>query len=488
MKPLLLIVLDGWGIAPPGKGNAILRANPKYFLKLKQENPYCKLHASGKHVGLLPGKMGNSEVGHMHIGAGRLVKQDLAKIHEAIKNGSFFKNKALVNAVKNCKRLHLIGLLSDAGVHAHIKHLQALIKLAKKHDVDEIYVHALTDGRDMPPKSAEKMLRKIRGAKIATLQGRYYGMDRDRRWNRTQKGYDAIVKGKGRKAENWQDALKKAYTKKETDEFIKPTVIDKKGTVKDGDTVIFFNFRSDRAKQLTMAFTQKKFDKFKRKKVKTDFVAFTHYAEWLKTKVAFPTEKLKNTLGEVISKQKLSQYRLAETEKWSHVTFFFNGLTDKKFAKEERLLIPSPKVTTYDKKPEMSAYKIADALVKALKKGKYGFILVNFANADMVGHNGSIPATIKAVKAVDNCLEKVIPVATEKKYDVIITADHGNAEQKLYPDGTICTSHTTNKVPMIVLSDRKVKLKNGALYNIAPTVLKLIGIKKPKEMKAKPLF
>jgi len=474
MKPLILIVMDGWGIARPGRGNAITRAKPKFFNQLWGKYPHCKLKAHGKYVGLLPGYIGNSQVGHLTIGAGRLVKQDLTRISDAIKNRSFYKNKVLKNAMKT-KTLHLIGLLSDAGVHSHIDHLLALVKMTKK--VEQVYIHCILDGRDTPPKSAAKYLRILerklpKNCKISTIMGRYYAMDRDNRWNRTKKAHSAITKCSGYAYNNWKAALEAAYKRGESDEFVKPTIIAHSKIGKK-DSIIFFNFRNDRAKQLTQLFT----------KTKKRFVAFTEYYKNIKAEVAFPPVKLKNTLGEVLANNKLKQFRLAETEKWAHATFFFNGLTDKKFRQEKRMLIASPKVATYDKKPEMSANKIKKKAIDTIKNKKYPFIFVNFANADMVGHTGMISKTIKAVKTVDKCLQEIVEAA--KDYNIIITSDHGNAEKMLYSDGSICTAHTTNKVPCIIIGS-KIK-RNGSLYDIAPTVLKLMGIKKPKEMTGKSL-
>jgi 2,3-bisphosphoglycerate-independent phosphoglycerate mutase len=488
-----MIVLDGWGIAPPSPGNAITSAQPRRYGAMWQDNVHTMLDASGTAVGLLPGYIGNSEVGHLHLGAGRLVKQDLSRIMEAVKGGSFFKNKVLLQAMKR-KRVHLLGLISDAGVHSHIAHMFALLKLAGKCKVKEVYVHAVTDGRDVPPKSALKYIRLVekelakysKDWKIATVLGRYYAMDRDNRWNREHKAYDAMVNGEGHKHKTPETAVHEAYARGETDEFVAPTVIDEKGLVKPGDSIIFWNFRSDRARQLTKAFVQGKFNKFKRKKIiNLHFVCLTQYDPDIKAPVAFPPEYITNTLGEVISKNKMRQFRLAETEKWAHVTFFFNGLSGKIFDREDRLLIPSPKVTTYDKTPQMSAVPITKKAIEILNSKKYQFILINFANADMVGHTGRIDQTIQAVRTLDECLAYVVSAAQASGYDVVITADHGNAEQKIYPDGTMCTAHTTNKVPFILISPdrhRLRKIKKPAVYHVAPTVLQLMGIQRPKEM------
>jgi 2,3-bisphosphoglycerate-independent phosphoglycerate mutase len=493
MKPVCLIVLDGWGIAPPSPGNAITSAQPRHFGSLWQDNPHTMLDASGTAVGLLPGFIGNSEVGHLHLGAGRLVKQDLTRITEDIKNGKFFKNPVLLQAMKR-KRVHLLGLISDAGVHSHIAHLFALLKLASKCKVKEVYVHAITDGRDVGPKTALQYLKKVekelakysKDWKIATVLGRYYAMDRDNRWNREHKAYDAIVNGEGHHHNTPEAAVLEAYKRGESDEFVTPTVVDEKGLVKPGDSIIFWNFRSDRARQLTKAFVQGKFNKFKRNKIiNLHFVCLTQYDPDIKAPVAYPPIYINDTLGEVISKNKFKQFRLAETEKWAHVTFFFNGLSGKIFKGEDRLLIPSPKVATYDKTPQMSAVPITKKAIELLNSKKHQFILINFANADMVGHTGKIDPTIMSIKTLDECLAYVASAAQTNGYDVVITADHGNAEQKLYPDGTTCTAHTTNKVPFILISQDKHrlrKIKKPALYHIAPTVLQLMGISKPKEM------
>ncbi len=493
MKPVCLIVLDGWGIAPPNPGNAITLAKPRRIETLWQDHPHTMLDASGTAVGLPPGFIGNSEVGHLHLGAGRLVKQDLTRINEAIKDKTFFKNKELARAMQ-AKTVHLLGLASDAGVHSHISHLLALIQLAKQQGAKKVYVHAITDGRDTPPQSAMPYLRQVEAAlakadkewKIATLMGRYYAMDRDNRWNREHKAYDAMVNGAGEHAEHIDAAMSQALQRGETDEFLKPTILAPEGRVKPGDSVIFFNFRSDRARQLTRAFVQGKFNKFKRKKIiNIRFVCLTQYDPEIKAPVAFPPIPIKNTLGEVISQNKLKQFRLAETEKWAHVTYFFNGLSGKIFKNEERCLLPSPKAATYDQKPEMSAPEITKKAVKILQSKKHAFVLINFANPDMLGHTGKIPETIKAVQTVDECVAYIVATAQSLGTDVIITADHGNAEQKRYPDGTICKAHTTNKVPFILITSGKNRLrsiKKPALYHVAPTILQLMGIPRPKEM------
>lgn len=488
MKKVVLVVLDGWGIRKSKRGNAIAKAKTPNFDKLKKEHFYQELNASGKYVGLLPGFIGNSEVGHLHLGAGRLVKQDLTRIHESIKNKSFFKNKVLVNAMKRSKNnsLHLLGLISDAGVHSHIKHLFALLKLAHKHKLKSVFVHCITDGRDTRPKSALKYIKQVESIlkkynnnwKIATITGRFYAMDRDNRWNREHKAYDAMVNCNGLHFNSPREAIISAYKRGETDEFIKPSIVGGYTcNVKENDVIIFFNFRSDRARQLTRAFVQGKFNKFQRKHLKKlHFVCLTQYDEKINAQVAFKPIHLHDTLGEIISKNNLKQFRLAETEKWAHVTYFFNGLTGHVFKGEDRLLIPSPKVGTYDKTPAMSAEKITKKAIEIIKKGEHHFLLVNFANADMVGHTGNFKATVKSIEIIDNCLGQIYKAC--KNHVLIITADHGNAEEMI---GKHITAHSTRKVPLIITKKCK-KLKNPALYNIAPTILKLLGLKKPKIM------
>ncbi len=476
MKKAVLVVLDGWGIRSISKGNAIKLAKTPNFDRLKKENFYQELYAAEEYVGLMPGFMGNSEVGHLHIGAGRLVKQDLTRIHDSIKNGSFFTNKVLIKAMKNAKTqsLHLMGLISDAGVHSHITHLFALLKFASKFKLKKVFVHCITDGRDTQPKSAlkyieliEKELRKYnQNWKIATVIGRYYAMDRNNNWPRTKKAYDNIKNGKGLKFSSAESAVRNAYKKGESDEFITPSVINSALPDKN-DTMIFFNYRADRARQITKLLSGNS----------SNFFCFTQYAKTIKNAV-FPPIEIKNTLGEVLSNHKLSQFRLAETEKWAHVTFFFNGLSDRIFKGEERLLIPSPKVSTYDKTPAMSAFKIAKKTVELINKKKHGFVFINFANPDMIGHTGKIKKAIEGIEVVDKCLGEISEACKKQNYALIITADHGNAEEMI---GEHITSHSTSKVPFICTEKCK-KVKNGALYNIAPTVLKILGIKKPKVM------
>ena len=489
-KKVVLLILDGWGIRTSKKFNAIKNAKTPNFNKLKKENFYQELHASGKYVGLLDCFIGNSEVGHLHIGAGRLVEQDLTRIHKSIQNKSFYKNKVLVNAMKNSKNhsVHLLGLISDAGVHSHIKHLFSLLELAHKHKIKSLFVHCITDGRDTSPTSAMKYIKQIetklkkynKNWKIATIIGRYYAMDRDNRWNREHKAYDSMVNCNGLHFKDAKEAINVSYKKKETDEFIKPSIVGGLTcNVKSDDTIIFFNFRSDRARQITRAFIQGKFNKFKRKQLKKlHFVCLTQYDEKIKAPVAFKPIHLHNTLGEIIAKNNKKQFRLAETEKWAHVTYFFNGLTGHIFKNENRLLIPSPKVTTYEKTPKMSSEKITKKTIDLINKKEIDFLLVNFANADMIGHTGNFKAAIKAIEFLDNCLKQVYAACKKNNYALIITADHGNAEE-MY--GAHVTAHSTKKVPFICTEKCK-KLKNAALYNIAPTILKFLGLKKPRIM------
>ncbi|MBI4141566.1 2,3-bisphosphoglycerate-independent phosphoglycerate mutase [Candidatus Woesearchaeota archaeon] len=505
MNKVVLIILDGWGCAPASKWNAITTAKKPVFDKLLREHLHCTLRAAGENVGLLKGNIGNSEVGHLHIGAGRLVKQDVVRIFDTINDETFFKNKILLKAMHHSKEkgraLHLLGLLSDANVHSNINHLFALLKMADKQKVPQVYVHAFLDGRDVAPQSAMKYIKKTENElrkhnknwKIATITGRYYAMDRDNRWNREHKAYDVMVNCKGHHYNTAEEALTAAYNRGETDEFVKPSVVaGKLCTVKECDSVIFFNFRSDRARQLTKAFIQGRFGGFKRKRITPlYFVCMTQYDQDIKAPVAFEPMQLNNTLGEVIANNNLRQFRLAETEKWAHVTYFFNGLSGRIFKNEERLLIPSPKVSTYDKTPSMSSQKITTEAIKKIQSGKYSLIVINFANADMVGHTGDFNATIKAVETLDKCIGKIVQTTKKNSADIIITADHGNAERKKYPDGTISKAHTTNKVPFILITEKNVKIKkdkNNSLHNIALTVLELLSIKKPKEMTAQSLL
>lgn len=480
MSKVVLIVLDGWGLRKSRKRNAVKLAKTPNFDSYWKHCPHCRLKAAGRAVGLPKGYMGNSEVGHLNLGAGRVVKQEVTIINESIKDGSFFRNKVLVSNIRKIKknkgRLHLMGLLSDAGVHSHISHLFALLKLARKFDVP-VLIHVFADGRDTPPKSVMKYIRqlkkKMKNEKLATVSGRYYAMDRDKRWQRTKKAYDAVVNAKGLHAANITAAVQGAYARGESDEFILPTVIGDYKGIKYGDGVVFFNYREDRARQLTSAVALGKF----RKKKKIDFVCMCEYAASFGLPVAFKKSEIKHVLAEVLSRAGKKQFHIAETEKYAHVTYFFNGGREKPFKGETRMIVPSPKVATYDLRPRMSASKITSSVLKQLEK--QDFIIVNFANPDMVGHTGDIKAAIKAVEFVDSCLGKIVDKAFRLGIACLITADHGNCEEIT---GKWETSHTLNDVPFILVSGLSVKLKNGKLGNVAPTILKVMGIKKPGVM------
>jgi len=495
---LLLAILDGFGYRKEREGNAIACAHTPNIDSFMSNYPFTLLEAGGTAVGLPPGQMGNSEVGHINIGAGRVVFQDSMRILKAIEDGSFFKNNVLKKAMEVARgsALHLMGLIGPGGVHALPQHLYALLRMAKLEGVKNVYIHCFTDGRDTPPKIAVEHVRKLEekigeigAGEIASVTGRYYAMDRDKRWERTRMAYDMLTEGKGRKAESAEDAIKKAYKAGETDEFIKPTVVrDKK--IKDGDVVIFFNFRPDRARQLTMAFVDENFKAFPRKKVNVHFITMTRYMDGLNVDIAFDKLPLKNTFGEVISKHGLKQLRIAETEKYAHVTFFFNGGREEPFDGEERCLIPSPKVETYDMKPEMSAYEVTDELIRRIESNKYDVIVVNYANLDMVGHTGVWNAAIKAAEAVDECIGKVVKAVKQQKGKAIITADHGNAEEMM-ENGHPKTAHTTNPVPFILIGaggKERIKLRRGNLGDIAPTMLDMLGIEKPEEMTGQSLL
>ncbi|AKB36378.1 2,3-bisphosphoglycerate-independent phosphoglycerate mutase [Methanosarcina siciliae C2J] len=507
-RPLMLIILDGWGYREAEEGNAVLSAKTPNLDQLVRDYPWCLLEASGEAVGLPEGMMGNSEDGHLNIGAGRIVYQNLTRINISLRNGDFFKNPVFLNSISKVKAndssLHLIGLVSCGGVHGYTPHLHALIKLAQEKGLKKVYIHAFLDGRDVPPKTALGDIKKLNefckeygGAKIATVSGRYYAMDRDKRWDRTKLAYDALTLGASQyKAPNAETAVSEAYGRGETDEFVKPTVItdhEEKpvATIQDKDSVIFFNFRADRARQLTWAFVKDDFDGFVReKRPKIYFVCMARYDEDLDLPVAFPHEELKNVLGEVLSKQGLTQLRIAETEKYAHVTFFLNGGEEKRYEGEDRCLIPSPKIATYDLKPEMSAYKITDEVVRRIQSGKYDVIVLNFANMDMVGHTGIFEAAVKAVEAVDKCIGRIVEALKEIGGVALITADHGNAEQMIdLKTGEPHTAHTSNPVRCIYFGNGEVKaLENGKLCDLAPTLLELIGIPKPQEMTGKSLL
>ena len=501
-EPVILVVLDGWGINPRREGNAIAQASTPNMDALTQRFPVSSISVSGVDVGLPAGQMGNSEVGHMILGAGRIVYQDLTLIHKAIDEGAFFANRVLLEALRKTKeirsRLHLMGLLGDGGVHSHQRHMEALMEMGRREKVASIYLHLFLDGRDTPPSSAEQFLLDLHeklkghpGVKIATVSGRYYAMDRDKRWERTEKAYLCLTEGVGNRADSALDAVRKSYEQKVTDEFFLPTVISgcvPEGLIRDGDGVIFFNFRADRARQLTRALTEEGFKEFPRRR-RIDLATYTtltQYDETFHAPAAFPPRDLKQILGEVVSKQGIRQLRIAETEKYAHVTYFFNGGEEQKFPGEERILIPSPKdVATYDLKPQMSAREVTEALVKRFLSEDIGLVIANYANADMVGHTGNFEAAVKACEVVDECIGKVIDAATSKKARVIITADHGNIEQMIdYDTGMIHTAHTTNLVPVILVDEerKKSRLNKGTAIDIAPTVLQLLGLRQPNEM------
>jgi 2,3-bisphosphoglycerate-independent phosphoglycerate mutase len=495
------MILDGWGYTSKTEGNAIKAAKTPVLDELSKKYPCCLLKASGEAVGLPEGQMGNSEVGHLNIGAGRIVYQDYTKINKAIREGSFSDNRAILEAIENAKNnhsnLHLMGLFSYGGVHSHMNHMRAIIELAKKQGLENVFIHTFLDGRDVPPQAAledmkehEQYCHKIGIAKTASVSGRYYAMDRDKRWERTELAYNALTSGTGLFANDAVSAISQSYAKGENDEFVKPTVIldengKAAGTIKDKDSVIFFNFRPDRARQLTYAFVNDDFDGFERK-VHPDvhYVCMTEYDENLDIPLAFPPESIKKTLGEVLSKHNLKQLRIAETEKYAHVTFFFNGGVEHQNEGEERCLIPSPKVATYDLKPEMSAYEVTDQLIEKIKSAKYDVIILNFANMDMVGHTGIFDATVKAVETIDKCVGKIIETVIDLNGAAIITADHGNAEKEIdYDTGIAHTAHTSNPVKVILVNAGEgVCLIDGKLSDIAPTMLDILRIPRPEEM------
>lgn len=505
MKKVLLMILDGWGIAKDVSVSAIDKAQTPYYKQLLKTWPHSKLEASGLAVGLPEGQMGNSEVGHMNIGAGRVVYQDLVKINEAVRHHELDQNPVLVAALdyaeKNNKPVHLIGLVSDGGVHAHTDHLKGLCSIAKERGLSKVFIHAFTDGRDTDPKGGknyledlQKHLNKTTG-KIASVVGRYYAMDRDNRWERVKLAYDLMVHGTGKKSPDAVKAVTESYEEGITDEFIKPVVItDESGaaltTIQNDDVVICFNFRTDRGRQITQALTQQDFHEQNMYKMNLYYVTMTSYDDTFNgVKVIFEKDNLNNTLGQVLAAHDKKQIRIAETEKYPHVTFFFSGGREEKFNGESRILCPSPKVATYDLKPEMSAADIRDAIIPELNKKSADFICLNFANPDMVGHTGVFEAAVKAVETVDQCNEAVTEAAVKNDYAVIIIADHGNADMMINPDGTPNTAHTTNLVPCILVNGPEgVRMKDGKLGDLAPTILQLIGIPAPAEMTGESLL
>lgn len=498
-KPIVLIIRDGWGYRASKKDNVIVQAKTPYADKIMEEYPHILLDASGEAVGVPKGYQGNSEVGHMTIGSGRTVPQSLVRINKSIRDKTFFKNKTFLDAIQNCRqnnsKLHLIGLLQTEGVHAHMDHLFALLDLCKKEKFSDVYVHVITDGRDAPVTASLGKINKLKGklrklgfGTIVTVSGRYYAMDRDKRWERTKKAYDCIVQGEAEEFTDVALQIKECHSRDETDEFIIPRKLTGYSGIKTKDSVIFYNFRIDRPRQFTQAIVERDFSGWEREPLDIHYVAMTQFYESMNANVAFGKTRLKNLLGEILSESGLKQLRISETEKYAHVTFFFNGQKEIPYENEDRALIPSPKVATYDLKPEMSVYEITNRLVDEIEKDKYDFIVVNLVNGDMVGHTGIFKAGLKAVESVDECVGTITEKILEKNGTVLIFADHGNIEDQ---SPKWRTSHTTNKVPFILVSElgKKIKLKKkGGLQDIAPTVLDLLGIEKPSEMTGKSLI
>lgn len=502
-KNVLLLILDGWGITQDPNVSAVAKAHTPFVDGLYHKYPNAQLLTHGMNVGLPEGQMGNSEVGHMNLGAGRIVYQDLAKINLAVQNNTLKDEPVLQNAFqyakKHGKNVHFLGLLSNGGVHSHIEHLKGLLKAANSSGITNMFVHAFTDGRDVDPKSGkgfveelEKELSKT-GGKLASVIGRYFAMDRDKRWERVKKAYDLLVLGKGRQTDDAAASILKSYNEGVTDEFIEPIVVTEKGlpvaTLKEDDVVIFFNFRTDRGRELTEVLTQKDFPEFDMKKIPLYYVTLTNYDDtYENVKVIYDKDNIQDTLGETLSKAGKTQIRIAETEKYPHVTFFFNGGREAPFEGEKRILCPSPKVATYDLQPEMSAYEIRDKILPEINSKSANFICLNFANPDMVGHTGDMQAAIKACETVDSCARDIVGAALENGYSTIIIADHGNSETMQNPDGSPNTAHTTNPVPLILV-DKDIKwIKSGVLGDIAPTILKLMGVSQPKAMTQEPLI
>lgn len=501
--PTLLMILDGYGINKTSAGNAIAQSDTDQLDQLFSKYPYTTLGACGMSVGLPEGQMGNSEVGHLNIGAGRIVYQELTKISKSIKDKDFFNNlslnKAMDHALKNNSALHLLGLLSDGGVHSHITHLFALLDMAKEKGIKDVFIHALLDGRDVPPQCAqnyfdqlEYYIKKIGLGKIATISGRYYGMDRDNRWDRVQKSYDCMTLGLGKSSDSAENALIDAYARGENDEFVLPTVLTPQHSVEDGDALIMFNFRPDRAREITRAFVDPSFDGFERGKILRNlcYVCMTQYDLVMpNVLVAFPPQSLNNTLGEYLSNLDKRQLRIAETEKYAHVTFFFNGGIEAPYKGEDRILVPSPKVATYDLQPEMSAYEVTEKVIEQIESGNYDFIVLNYANPDMVGHTGIISATVKAIETLNECVPKVIDALLKEGGEAVITADHGNADVMTDENNNVITSHSLNPVPFLVITQKPITLRDdGVLADMAPTLLDLMKIPKPEEMTGKSLI
>ncbi len=501
-KKALLMILDGWGIGNHGKGDVIFNTPTPYLDALQKNYPHSQLLASGENVGLPDGQMGNSEVGHLNIGAGRIVYQDLVKINRACADGSILRNPEVVSAYEYAKvhgkNVHLMGLTSNGGVHSSLDHLFKLVDISREYGIQHTYIHCFMDGRDTDPKSGKGFIEQLQekcdevpGAAIASVIGRFYAMDRDKRWERVKIAYDLLVSAEGKQATNMAEAVQESYDEGVTDEFIKPinnSTID--GTIKEGDVVIFFNYRNDRAKELTIVLTQQDMPEQGMHTIPLEYYCMTPYdASFTGVHILFPKENVMNTLGEYISSKGLKQLHTAETEKYAHVTFFFNGGREQPFEGEERILVASPKVATYDLKPEMSAYEVKDKLVAAIGENKYDFIVVNFANGDMVGHTGVYSAIEKAVAAVDCCVHDVVEAAKAVGYETIIIADHGNADNALNPDGTPNTAHSLNPVPFIYVTENKnAKVEDGVLADVAPSILRIMGLPQPEEMTGKCLI
>lgn len=502
-KKVLLMILDGWGVTQNPEISAISKANTPYIDSLYLKSSNAQLRTDGINVGLPEGQMGNSEVGHINLGAGRIVYQDFAKINLAVNNGNLSKEPVLQNAFsyakKNKKKVHLIGLVSNGGVHSHINHIKGLLSAAKDADLKDVFVHAFTDGRDVDPHSGKGFISEIQDytqqttGKLATVVGRYYAMDRDQRWERTKITYDLLVKGIGSPSKNILKSIEDSYQSGISDEFIKPIFLTENeepiATIEENDVVLFFNFRTDRGRQLTHVLSQNNLPEFNMKTLPLHFVTMTNYDDSFQNiHVIYNKENVTETLGEVLSKAGKTQIRIAETEKYPHVTFFFSGGREQPFEGEKRILCPSPKVATYDLQPEMSAYEVRDKIIPEIEQETADFICLNFANPDMVGHTGVFEAAIKACETIDSCTKSIVEKATKHKYTTIIIADHGNSETMVNPDGSANTAHTTNPVPIIVVDNEIKHVENGILANIAPTILKLMGIDKPKIMNEKPLI
>jgi 2,3-bisphosphoglycerate-independent phosphoglycerate mutase len=503
-KKAILMILDGWGIGNKTRSDVIYNANTPFMDSLVEKYPHSQLQTSGEKVGLPEGQMGNSEVGHLNIGAGRIVYQDLVKINMAVKDNSIAQNEQIVNAFtyakKNNVAVHFLGLVSNGGVHSLDKHLYKLCDLTKDYKLDKVFIHALTDGRDTDPRSGLGFVKnlldhlKTSNGKVASLTGRYYTMDRDKRWERVKEGYEVMVNGKGEKSTDLLKSMKESYDKGITDEFIKPIVmVDENenpiGTIQDGDVVICFNFRTDRLRQITTALTQQNFHEFGMHTLDLQYYTMTNYDDSFRgVNVIYGKENVKNTLGELVARAGKKQIRIAETEKYAHVTFFFSGGREKEFENEKRILVQSPKVATYDLQPEMSAFQVKDAIVEELKKQETDFVCLNFANGDMVGHTGVYEAILKAVEAVDQCVNDVVTTAQENGYEVMIIADHGNADNAVNKDDSPNTAHSLNPVPCIIVSDRFDKVSNGILADVAPTLLKMMEMEIPEDMTGKVLI